>query len=90
MIRSDDQVVALEQIDLFLRTPDQPTFALHGDAGTGKTSLLIELVARVVHSAGYNLLSFTRAFAVLNCQSALVCFLLRSASHASTSCFNTR
>jgi hypothetical protein len=48
------------------------------------------LVARVVHSAGYNLLSFTRAFAVLNCQSALVCFLLRSASHASTSCFNTR
>ena len=49
-----------------------------------------ELVARVVHSAGYNLLSFTRAFAVLNCQSALVCFLLRSASHASTSCFNTR
>src|ERR1700730_13560925 len=48
------------------------------------------LVARVVHSAGYNLLSFTRAFAVLNCQSALVCFLLRSASHASTSCFSTR
>jgi uncharacterized membrane protein len=48
------------------------------------------LVARVVHSAGYNLLSFTRAFTVLNCQSALVCFLLRSASHASTSCFNTR
>src|SRR5207237_2151140 len=48
------------------------------------------LVARVVHSAGYNLLSFTRAFAVLNCQSALVCFLLRSACHASTSCFNTR
>src|ERR1700676_1635542 len=40
------------------------------------------LVARVVHNAGYNLLSFTRAFAVLNCQSALVCFLLRSASHA--------
>src|SRR5207237_10245251 len=39
------------------------------------------LVARVVHSAGYNLLSFTRAFAVLNCQSALVCFLLRSACH---------
>src|ERR1700694_3576368 len=49
-----------------------------------------DLVARVVHSAGYNLLSFTRAFAVLNCQSALVCFLLRSASHASTSCFSTR
>ena len=48
------------------------------------------LVARVIHSAGYNLLSFTRAFAVLNCQSALVCFLLRSASHASTSCFSTR
>jgi hypothetical protein len=45
---------------------------------------------RVVHSAGYNLLSFTRAFAVLNCQSALVCFLLRSASHVSTSCFSTR
>ena len=49
-----------------------------------------KLVARVVHNAGYNLLSFTRAFAVLNCQSALVCFLLRSASHASTSCFSTR
>jgi signal transduction histidine kinase len=52
--------------------------------------VVFNLVARVVHSAGYNLLSFTRAFTVLNCQSALVCFLLRSASHASTSCFNTR
>jgi hypothetical protein len=60
------------------------TFAAFYINGDGK------LVARVVHSAGYNLLSFTRAFAVLNCQSALVCFLLRSASHASTSCFNTR
>jgi hypothetical protein len=48
------------------------------------------LVGRVVHSAGYNLLSFTRASAVVNCQFALACFLLRSASHASTSSFNTR
>ena len=55
-----------------------------------RLSAVLTLVARVVHSAGYNRLSFTRAFAVLNCQSALVCFLLRSACHASTSCFNTR
>ncbi len=48
------------------------------------------LVGRVVHSAGYNLLSLTRASAVVNCQFALACFLLRSASHASTSSFNTR
>src|SRR3979490_3153202 len=65
-----------------------------GGAGTMRNVLtycgLYTLVARVVHNAGYNLLSFTRAFAVLNCQSALVCFLLRSASHASTSCFSTR
>ncbi len=47
------------------------------------------LVARVVHSAGYNLFSFTRASAVVNCQSALVCLLLRSASHALTSSFKT-
>jgi hypothetical protein len=50
---------------------------------------LFVLVARVVHSAGYNLFSFTRASAVVNCQSALACFLLRSASQASTSSFKT-
>ena len=47
------------------------------------------LVAQVVHSAGYNLLSFTRAFAVVKCQSALACLPLRTASHAWTSSFNT-
>ncbi len=47
------------------------------------------LVARVVHGAGYNLVGFTRASAVVNCQSALACFVLRSASHALTASFNT-
>ena len=47
-----------------------------------------ELVGRVVHSAGYNLFNFTRAFSVVNRQSALACFLLRSASQASTSSFS--
>jgi len=46
------------------------------------------LVGRVVHSAGYNLFNFTRAFSVVNRQSALACFLLRSASQASTSSFS--
>jgi len=32
---------------------------------------LAELVARVTQSAGYSLLSFTRAWSVVNCQSAL-------------------
>ncbi len=43
------------------------------------------LVLRVVHSAGYNRFSLTRASAVVNCQSALTCFLLRLPSHAATS-----
>ncbi len=46
------------------------------------------LVGRVVHSAGYNLFNFTRAFSVVNRQSASACFLLRSASQASTSSFS--
>jgi hypothetical protein len=48
----------------------------------------VRLVAQVVHSAGYNLLSFTRAFAVVKCQSALACLPLRTASQAWTSFFN--
>ena len=44
-----------------------------------------KLVPRVVHIAGYNRLSFTRASAVVNCQSALTCFLLRLCSQAATS-----
>jgi hypothetical protein len=32
----------------------------------------LDLVPRVVHIAGYNLLSLTRASAVVNCQSALM------------------
>src|SRR5271166_6302477 len=43
------------------------------------------LVPRVVHIAGYNLFSLTRASAVVKCQSALACFLLRLFSHAATS-----
>ena len=70
-------------------------------SGTGPLHLLVDstglklggagewLVAQVVHSAGYNLLSFTRAFAVVKCQSALACLPLRTASHAWTSSFNT-
>src|SRR5208337_3406682 len=43
------------------------------------------LVPRVVHIAGYNLFSLTRASAVVKCQSPLACFLLRLFSHAATS-----
>ena len=39
----------------------------------------------IVHIAGYNRFSFTRASAVVNCQSALACFLLRLSSQAATS-----
>jgi hypothetical protein len=44
-----------------------------------------ELVPRVVHIAGYSLFSFTRASAVVNCQSVLTCLLFRLSSHAATS-----
>src|SRR5260370_912685 len=47
--------------------------------------LVYPLVPRVVHIAGYNLFSFTRASAVVNCQSALTCFLLRLSTQAATS-----
>src|ERR1700722_10934470 len=43
------------------------------------------LVPRVAHIAGYSRFSFTRASAVVNCQSALACFLLRLSSQAATS-----
>ena len=43
------------------------------------------LVPQVVHSAGYNPFSFTRASAVVNCQSALTCLRLRVSSQAATS-----
>ena len=43
------------------------------------------LVPRVTHSEGYSLFSLTRALAVVNCQSALVWFLLRLTSQAATS-----
>jgi len=45
----------------------------------------MHLVARVTHNEGYNLFSLTRALAVVNCQSALVWFLLRLTSQAATS-----
>ncbi len=35
------------------------------------------LVLRVAHIDGYSLFSFTRASAVVNCQSALACLLFR-------------
>jgi len=44
-----------------------------------------DLVARVIHIAGYSLLSLTRASAVVNCQSALACAPFRSFSQAATS-----
>ena len=47
--------------------------------------LAFQLVPRVVHIAGYNLFSFTRASAVVKCQSALTCFLFRLSSQAATS-----
>jgi error-prone DNA polymerase len=43
------------------------------------------LVPRVIQNAGYSLLSLMRASAVVNCQSALVWFLLRAFSQAATS-----
>ena len=43
------------------------------------------LMPQVVHIAGYNRFSFTRASAVVNCQSALTRFLLRLSSKAATS-----
>src|SRR5476649_2120995 len=43
------------------------------------------LVPRVAHIAGYSLFSLTRASAVVKCQSALACLLLRLLSHAATS-----
>lgn len=46
---------------------------------------VFRLVPRVVHIAGYSLFSLTRASAAVNCQSALVWFLLRLRSHAATS-----
>ena len=46
---------------------------------------VIDLVPRVVHSAGYNRFSFTRASAVVNFQSALTCLRLRVCSQAATS-----
>ena len=42
-------------------------------------------LGQVVHSAGYNRFSFTRASAVVNCQSALTCLRLRVSSQAATS-----
>jgi Resolvase, N terminal domain len=45
----------------------------------------IGLVPRVVHIAGYNLFSFTRASAAVKCQSALTWFLFRLSSQAATS-----
>ena len=44
-----------------------------------------ELLPQVAHIAGYNLFSFTRASAVVKCQSALTCFLFRLCSQAATS-----
>jgi len=42
------------------------------------------LVPCVTHNAGYNLFSLTRASAVVNCQSALVCLLLRRSCQLDT------
>src|SRR5471030_2617167 len=46
---------------------------------------IVALVPRVAHIAGYSLFSLTRASAVVKCQSALACLLLRLLSHAATS-----
>src|ERR1700719_4025653 len=51
----------------------------------GSGDRLHRLVLRVAHIDGYSLFSFTRASAVVNCQSALACLLFRSASQAATS-----
>jgi hypothetical protein len=45
---------------------------------------LASLVSRVAHIAGYKLFSFTRASAVVKCQSALTCFFVRLSSQAAT------
>jgi hypothetical protein len=69
---STDAKVIQYTIQLIARLPE-PTLA---------TAVL---VPRVVHIAGYNRLSFTRASVVVNCQSAVTCFLFRLCSQAATS-----
>src|SRR3954463_5263966 len=51
----------------------------------GALTAVIFLVPQVAHIAGYNRFSFTRASAVVKCQSALTCFLFRLFSQAATS-----
>ena len=58
---------------------------LRGHIWWHKALYHLELVPRVVHSAGYNRFSFTRASAVVNCQSALTCLRFRVCSQAATS-----
>ena len=41
------------------------------------SEVVVALVLRVAHIDGYSLFSFTRASAVVNCQSALACLLFR-------------
>jgi hypothetical protein len=45
--------------------------------GMPLTKSFNDLVPRVAQIDGYNRFSFTRASAVVNCQSALACFLFR-------------
>jgi hypothetical protein len=50
-----------------------------------RSALADLLVPRVIHITGYSRFSFVRALAVVNCQSALVWFLLRQSCQAATS-----
>ena len=54
-------------------------------ATVSRCGQIVLLVLRVAHIDGYSRFSFTRASAVVNCQSALECLLFRSASQAAVS-----
>ena len=57
----------------------------HGRTENSAPVALLRLVPKLFISAGYNRFSFTRASAVVNCQSALTCLRLRVSSQAATS-----
>jgi hypothetical protein len=91
-----DEQAGLADLGLRLAETKQLTAALQAEIVPAQVAVVGEhrrccsscrrlLVSRVIHSAGYNRFSFTRASAVVNCQSALTCFLFRLASQAATS-----
>ena len=56
-----------------------------GGGGSRPSRVRLRADTRVVHIAGYNRFSFTRASAVVNCQSVLTWLLFQLCCHAATS-----